>query len=207
MWIVFKVGWVKADGSGMAECASEARPKAFDGVEKRRGEGNWFWQQSIFKYIHIYTQAFRLCICVYGPYCSVLTMWVTSLGNNTVICGRATAATTDHLRNRIVSCHYGLPAVAYGSHRRREPSLKAANISHESSEPIHLSKPRLRWLLAREQRLHTALCVSAVSNFLLLLQPGGEEGGKKGSLKRYAVSDSFFCLNASWQQQEKKVRL
>jgi hypothetical protein len=46
--------------------------------------------------------SFSLCVVQFG----------SKLYNNTVICGRATAAAeVDHLRNRIVSCHYGLPAM------------------------------------------------------------------------------------------------
>ena len=99
--------------------------------------------------------------------------------------------------------------------------LKAANISHESSEPIHLSKPVLRWLCARvsgerEPKGYATQpiqppCVCSVASqafrifFLLLLLfrltfprwLKEKKKKKKNSLKRYAVSDSFLCLNAS----------
>lgn len=121
---------------GISLTSKESRPKQkssmvffrngskYLGISQMR---NWLWHfgQSIFKYTYTFYTSPSRESRVRG-YCSVilffLTMWVTLCAvqvwvhvyphNNTVICGRATAAAeVDHLRNRIVSCHYGLPAM------------------------------------------------------------------------------------------------
>jgi hypothetical protein len=118
---------------GISLTSKESRPKQkssmvffrngskYLGISQMR---NWLWHfgQSIFKYIYtFYTSPSRepSTGVLFGYFFNDVgdsvccAVWVHVYPhNNTVICGRATAAAeVDHLRNRIVSCHYGLPAM------------------------------------------------------------------------------------------------